>query len=60
MAMHDPGMHADGEQLCWQDGDARRSSGRDTLLSPAKQLPYDVLLGQVTSLLSEVRTALRQ
>jgi hypothetical protein len=29
-------------------------------MQPAEKLPYDALLGHVTNLLSEVRTALRQ
>ncbi|KAK9907693.1 hypothetical protein WJX75_008232 [Coccomyxa subellipsoidea] len=36
------------------------SRGRDTTMQPAEKLPYDALLGHVTNLLSEVRTALRQ
>lgn len=36
------------------------SAPRETTLGAAEKLPYDALLGHVTNLLSEVRTALRQ
>ncbi|BDA50889.1 hypothetical protein COCOBI_17-1080 [Coccomyxa sp. Obi] len=38
----------------------RGSAARETTLDAAEKLPYDALLGHVTNLLSEVRTALRQ
>lgn len=38
----------------------RGSAALETTLDAEEKLPYDALLGHVTNLLSEVRTALRQ